>query len=237
MVLDDSTATNPEFMSDQSPSSDNDPYSSSSTSPGQPIAIHLEDLPLPPRIIGPIFGYTQARSIEVINDRIMMAARILRRPPTQDEAAALAYYSAKMQATTVWGRPFGLAGGIWRALQTSDTYRFPFVTPNKETFNPNAFGYFLKLEGKQAQLMWHVLRGSAYGLFGSLVGGLLVGTYAATVAAVGERQDPRLRELIQAIQDVVVEAREHTRATRQPRAGGSSGRSIGQASTDTGELW
>ncbi len=236
MVLDESTATNSDFTFDHSPNSDNDPYSSSSLSPTEPIAVQLKDLPRPPPIIGPLFGYTQARNVQAINEHIVTAAQLLRRPPTQDEASALAYYSAKKFSTTAWGHPFGLAGGIYRATQTSATYRFPFVAPNKETFNPNSFGWFLKLEGKNAQLMWHVLRGSAYGLLGSFIGGLLVGTYAATVAAVGERQDPRLRELLQGIRDVVGEAREKSRATRQAKAVGSRRDTTGQGPTSAGKL-
>lgn len=203
MVLEDSTATPSDFTSDYTPDSDFDPYSTTNPS-DQFIRLNL---PSPPPIIGPLFGYTQAYCTAYINARIQTSVKLLGRPPTQDEATALAYWSAKMLSYAAWGRPLGLAAGCYQAYRTAATYRFPFVQPKAETFNPNFFSLLrFQLQGKQAQFMWHGLRTIAYGTFGIWTGGVLIGTYAATVAAVGEQRDPRLRDLLRAIRERVREA-------------------------------
>lgn len=235
MVLDDGTTTPSDFTSDYTPDSDADPYSTV-TSPDEFIAMRL---PSPPPILGPLFGYTNAYCTRVINTRIRASAQILGRPTTQDEATALAYWSAKMLSYAAWGRPLGMAAGLYQCYRTAATYRFPFMQPKPDKFNPNLFGFLkFQLQGRQAQIMWHALRASLYGAFGMWTGGLLVGTYAATVAAVGERQDPRLQDLIRAIQEKV---RETLPASSPGGPGkqrqGQRGDPTGQGARSASKLW
>ncbi|MCJ1366261.1 hypothetical protein MMC16_005388 [Acarospora aff. strigata] len=238
MVLDESTTPTSDFTTDYTPDSDYDPYSSPSPAKIS-YQIDTTSFPRPPFLIGPLFGYTSTYCANVIYARINNSALLLRRPPTQDEATALAYHSAKMLSIAPWGSPLGLAGGWYRAYATREHYRFPFMTPSKETFNPNVVRYFgVRMEGRQAQLFWHSLRGTAYGFIGIFIGHLLVQTYAATVAAVGERQDPRLKDLIRAIQE---KARETTAAIIQEHRG-QAGRGqrrdpTGQGQRSASELW
>jgi len=231
MVLDESTAPAPDFTSDHSPDSDSDPYSPSSSATR--YEIDAARLPRPAPIVGPLFGYTNARLAQAINARIAGAAHVLGRAPTPDEAAALAYWRAKALATASWGRPLGVAAGCYRAYQTAGSFRFPFLTPDKETFNPDSFGYGVRLQGARARFLWHVLRGSSYALVGSWVAGLLVGTYAATVSAVGEHQDPRLQDYIKA----VLEKTRQTAARQRGEAVGHVGDPTGQGRRSASELY
>lgn len=237
MVLDDSTTTPIDFTSDYTPDSDTDPYS---TNPPADKYIQVI-VPRPLPIIGPLFGYNKSHYTTVIHSRIQASAQILGRPPTQDEATALAHWSAKMLSYAVWGRPLGLAAGWYQAYRTAATYRFPFMQPNLQKFNPYFIGLStFQLHGRGAQLMWHLLRTCAYGTFGMWTGGLFVGTYAATVAAVGERQDPRLQDLIRAIQAKVREKLPDGATEGAPgrqRRGAQRGDPTGQGSRSASELW
>lgn len=144
-----------------------------------------------------------------------------------------------MLSYAAWGRPLGMAAGLYQCYRTAATYRFPFMQPKPDKFNPNLFSFLkFQLQGRQAQIMWHALRASIYGAFGMWTGGLLVGTYAATVAAVGERQDPRLQNLIRVIQDKV---RETLPASSPGGSGkqrqGQRGDPTSQGARSAGELW
>jgi len=236
MVLDDSTTTPSDFNSDFTPVSDSDPYSTTTSSD----KFIPKNLPSPPPILGPLFGFTDAYCTSVINTRIQGAAQILRRPPTPNEATALAYWSAKMLSYAAWGRPLGMAAGCYQAYRTAATYRFPFLQPKPERFHPDVFKLLkFELRGSQARSMWHSLRAIAYGTFGLWIGGLLVGTYAATVAAVGERQDPRLQNLIRAIQERVrretLPAAPADAPSKQRQ--GTRGDPTGQGTRSASELW
>ncbi|MCJ1298651.1 hypothetical protein MMC08_001441 [Hypocenomyce scalaris] len=238
MVLEDSTAFPPASTSDySSPTSDADPYASSSDQPH--ISLNLEQLPSAAPIFGPLLGYTNQYLANSINYRIQHTSGILQRPTTEDEAVALAYWTAKMLAIASWGRPLGLAAGGWRAYQTRGTFRFPFVKPDPEKFNPEVvkIGGYELMRGGQARIWWHVLRGTAYGLFGSWVGGLMVSTYAATAVAVGEQQDPRLKEVIAKLR---MKAKEIAAGIPQGQKGQTVGRKgdpTGQGRVSASDLW
>ena len=145
-----------------------------------------------------------------------------------------------MLSYSVWGGPLGLAAGGYQAYRTAATYRFPFMQPNLERFNPNLFGLMkFQVQGRQAQFMWHLMRTGAYTTFGMWVGGLLVGTYAATVAAVGEQQDPRLQDLIKAIRAKVQGPGSDAPpgdAPGRPRRG-QKGDPTGQGTRRASKLW
>ncbi|KAI9821976.1 MAG: hypothetical protein M1827_002558 [Pycnora praestabilis] len=229
MALDEAT-TSDSFPSDSSPTSDTDPYSSSPQTDMNDIDIRSLPGPLP--ILGPIWGYSQQYMVSSIHRRILGASSILGRPVNKDEATALAFYTAKSLSIASWGNPLGTMGGWYQAYQTAGKYRFPFVTP-PETFNPNQFTKLV--QGRNAQICWHLLRGSIYGSFGSIVGGLLITTYAATVAAVGEQQDPRLKEMINALKLKAREMGKNGLPARQTV--GQRRDPTGQGETSTSDLW
>lgn len=235
MVLDDNTTTPSDFTSDFTPVSDSDPYSTTTSSDN----FIPKNLPSSPPIIGPLFGFTDAYRTSVINTRIQGAAQILGRPPTPDEATALAYWSAKMLSYAAWGRPLGMAAGYYQAYRTAATYRFPFLQPKPEKLDPNVFKLLkFELRGSRARSMWHSLRAFAYGTLGLFIGGVLFGTYAATVAAVGERQDPRLQDLIRVIQERVrgtLPAAPANAPSKQRQ--GARGDPTGQGTMSASELW
>ena len=144
-----------------------------------------------------------------------------------------------MLATASWGRPLGLAAGASRAYQTRHTFRFPFVKPNAEKFNPESvkIGGAELMRGARARMVWHGLRGGAYGVFGSWVGGVVVSTYAAMAVAVGEQQDPRLREVVARLRAKAKEVAVGVQEGRQKRGVGQKGDPTGQGETSASELW
>lgn len=241
MVLEDSTASPTDFTSDySSPTSDSDPYASSPDK--VQIAIDVSQLPSSVPIFGPLFGWTTQNLINGIDGHVQRTSALLKRPVTADEATAIAYWTARSYAIASWGDPLGLAVGGWRAYQTRSTFRFPLVAPNAATFNPervSIFGAEL-VRGVWARTIWHGLRGGAYGIFGSWVGGLLVTSYALTTRAAGEQTDPRLREVQAKLMEVtreVVAAAARGERKREGRAVGQRGDPTGQGQRSAGELW
>ncbi|KZF19474.1 hypothetical protein L228DRAFT_251068 [Xylona heveae TC161] len=196
MVLNDAG-----FSPDSSPPSDRDPYSSSSSnSATSSIQIDTSKIPKPVPILGPLFGYNQTYLAHTIENRIRAASKVLKRPTTQDESEALAFWSGKMQSIASWGRPVGLAAGWIQAYRTAEQFRFPFIKPNPEF---NRYQFYFGIKGEQARMLWNALRVGCYSVLGVWFGGIVVGSYAATVAAVGEQRDPRLTDLINAIAERV----------------------------------
>ncbi|KAI9832263.1 MAG: hypothetical protein M1819_004441 [Sarea resinae] len=215
MVLEE--ASNPDFSSDPSPSSDSDPYSSEPANVSSyndlSTRVNVSELPRPIPIIGPLFGYHESYIRLAISARFKGTSALLQRPLTQDEMNAIGFYTAKMISYASYGRPLGLAGGLYQAARTAEKYRFPFITPNKDTFDPMKF---LNVRGNNARILWHGLRGAAYGFMGSWIGGWFFTTYAAVVAAVGEQGDPRLKDVIEAIRERATRASRGLPVSQQP---------------------
>ena len=70
-----------------------------------------------------------------------------------------------------------------------------------ETFKPNQFpNGTVFYEGPRARQLWHLFRALFYMGFGKFAAGMLLGSYAMSVAAVGEMSDPRLRALQETFQ-------------------------------------
>lgn len=241
MVLEDSPPSPTDFTTDySSPTSDSDPYAASLEKPG--LAINLDKLPSPAPLFGPIFGYTNQYFATCIHYRVQQTSTLLQRPISTDEASALAYWTAKMLAIASWGHPLGLAAGAWRTYQTRGTFRFPFWKPDPNKFNPEAvkIGTVELLRGAQARAIWHGLRGGAYGIVGSWVGGVIVSGYAATAAAVGEQQDPRLREVMAKLRakgKEIAAAAGGREVGQRGREVGQRGDPTGQGRTPASELW
>ncbi|KAI9716663.1 MAG: hypothetical protein M1812_005201 [Candelaria pacifica] len=202
MVLDNASTT-PDFVSDSSPTSDNDPYSSSNdgqtanTDPAATTMLDISKFPGPIPLFGPLCGYTTTYRIAFIQRRMVDSTQILQRSLSVDEATALALHTSKGMSIASWGPPIGLIWGSYRAYSTAANYKFPFLTPNPEKFESFVFAGMVR--GRQAQLCWHGCRWLAYSAFGTCVSNAIFNTYGAVTAAVGEQRDPRLQDLVKAI--------------------------------------
>ncbi|KAH8808492.1 hypothetical protein F5884DRAFT_373044 [Xylogone sp. PMI_703] len=221
MVLPDSSQS--DSMDDTTPPSDTDPYfspdssSSSSSFSTLPYNIDTTNFPKPVPVISPIFGFTPALQSKIIQKRLQEMQHVLKRPPTHDEANALAYWSAKQLSLYSYGPPVGIAGGCYRAYATMSTFQFPFFKPNPETFTPTVFPPVMPfLGGRAAVIAWHVLRFFTYGVTGNFISQVLFGSYSVSVATVGEMGDPRLKNYLEAVRRM---SRERMGAA-VPHAGG-----------------
>jgi hypothetical protein len=216
MVLDDPSASNSsDSFTDSHPSSDSDPYSDSPD--GHPnVTLDTRNFPKPIPLVAGLFGFNDELFVKAVNLKIQAAVNALGRPVSQDEAAALAYWTAKQISIFSYGSPLGVAAGWWRCYNSANTFRFPFYQPNLETFQPDVFPPKLgMLKGMRAVLAWHAVRSTAYGAFGMFVGQILFGSYSASVVAVGEMSDKRLKPFIDAVR-----AKSQQRIGSIPGAGG-----------------
>ncbi|KAI9841798.1 MAG: hypothetical protein M1837_000392 [Sclerophora amabilis] len=223
MVLSDDAASPAasDFASDSSPASDADQYSSSFTSSdSSQVNIDASNLKHPAPFFGALFGYTTPDLVRFVNGQVQYTSKVIKRPLNQDEATAVAFWSSKAYSMTSYGPPLGFAMGFYRAYSTQSTYRFPFLAPKAQKFNPNKL---FTLEGRRAQLGWHSLRWTAYGLLGSWFGKLLFFSYALTVRMVGERGDPRLKNVIKAEIEFIREARKSPAIVQQGQSNASNG--------------
>ena len=199
MVLQDMTSSEPpsDFSSDFSSDIPFDPLPSDSGLNPQEYSFSLDLATLPRAnfLVAP-FGRGEAGLRRSIAENVSNASKALHRLPTQDEFNAMAYHTAKGQAIICWGLPTGIGTAAYLAWRTRKTYKFPFVKPS-EGFNGNEVAFWGRqwLKGPQANIFWHSLRFSAYGIVGGWVAGMFVAGYAASVVAVGELTDPRLKEL------------------------------------------
>lgn len=183
-----------ESFAESTPASDNDPYSSTEDSSGSSYSIDRTNFPKPVPIIGPLLGYDDKLFAQVSRLKIEHASRKLQRPLTSEEATALAYWGAKQISIISYGTPIGVAAGAWRCWDTRAKFRFPFYGPNMATFNPMQFpNGMVFVNGPKAPIIWHVFRALFYTGFGKFAASMLTGSYAMSVAAVGEMADPRLK--------------------------------------------
>ncbi|KAI9703788.1 MAG: hypothetical protein M1836_007558 [Candelina mexicana] len=239
MVLEDASATS-DFVSDSSPTSDNDPYSSSNgdasnTQSTAVVHIDISNFARPLPIIGPLFGYTTSFRMAVIQRRLIGSTAILQRQLTSDEATALAYSTSRGILIASLGPPLGLLWGGYRSYSTRATYKFPFVTPSPEKFDCNTFAGVFR--GRQAQWMWHSARFSAYAALGSLVSRAFLSTCGAVVAAVGEKRDPRLQDLLKALKARMIQGLGEAQARRGRQPVGHVGDPPDEGQTAMPELW
>jgi hypothetical protein len=208
MVLDDASLVGSGGFSDDAPDSDTDPYSSSGSS-SSVIELDTSKFPQPFPILGPMFGYNSQLLSKLVHKRIEAAVKMLDRPTTEDEATAIAYWTAKQIAVTSWGAPLGIAAGAWRTYQTADTFRFPFYKPEPDTFRALAWpsARVSLLSGPRAVAAWHATRLLAYGFMGSFIGRILLTSYGMSVSTVGEISDPRLKNYVEAVRKVAQSTR------------------------------
>lgn len=180
-------------------------------------------------ILGSLAGFNDQFFTKMFALRVQTRTQLIGRPPTQDEASAMAFWVAKQVSLYSYGTPVGLVGGWWRAWGTRNTFRFPFYQPNMETFEPRIFPPRLGfLSGNRALMAWHALRFAAYGGAGQYVGQILFGSYSMTVASVGEMQDNRLKDMNNAVR---AQARKRNGALEQVQVGKPGATSAQQTST------
>ena len=230
------------------PESTPDPYATSSSSPttnyGLPSYIDLSALPSGLPILGPLTGYTAGTKAATIHSLNASMSKAAHRPLTDSEQAALAYHAAKNFSINSWAPTLSIGAGVYRTYATRAVFRWPFygrlisTAPSAEGEAPKGFwdGEKMRVGGREilqglssqakANIL-HVLRGSAYCLISLFVGGMAVGTYAATVSGVGQLRDPRLQDLNRRIKEATVreqrqemgkaaEAAKQTEARRMP---------------------
>ena len=164
--------------------------------------IDISNLPKGIPIFGRLFGFNDARLTRSINENIQNFVDHVHRQTTREEAEAIAYHTAKGQSILSYGQPLGLAAGAYQAWSTRKSYKFPFVKA-KEGFDGNIvmFRNMVLAQGQMARLFWHAARLGVYGAVGMWVVGISVAGYAASVSAVGQLSDPRLKDLVQAVRD------------------------------------
>lgn len=200
MVLEGATADDDFSRRDaspDSPASDGDAYSTRVARIADAnVQIDLRQLPRPLPILGPLTGFGEATLVDRFTRNIAQLSGAVNRPLTAAECQSVAYYAAKANAIASYGFPVGAAGGLYREYKTRAAFKFPFFAPDMETFNSQKLG---PLTGLRAEMGWHFLRRMSYGFFGGAVGTVIVGTYAAATAAAGQRVDPRMADIVEAL--------------------------------------
>ncbi|OAF62289.1 hypothetical protein VC83_00917 [Pseudogymnoascus destructans] len=197
MVYNDSDNPKPDRgFEDPTPQSDNDRYDEFKEPPNLK---RFEGTYLPRPFIGArILGLNDAKVASSVDQVIRSAEKTLGRPPTEEEASALAYWAAKHLSLFSYGPIAGFAGGMMQAYRTAPSFKFPFVKPNPDTFNPKVFpsARLAWVMGMEAIPFWHVARVSAYSTVGMLVGTMFFGIYSSSVATVGMVADARLKDFL-----------------------------------------
>ncbi|TGO89855.1 hypothetical protein BPOR_0090g00020 [Botrytis porri] len=210
MVLENASSKEANGSFDSVPTSDSDPYASSEQDKGQAASIERykidgTKIPQPLLLFGPLFGFNLAFLTKIIHLRIQNSERITNRPLRQEEIDALAFHTGKVIRINSFAPVAGLSAGIYRAVQTAPTFRFPFYQPNLETFNSSVFPHAKMpyIKGPPALIAWHAFRGLCYGYIGTTVSKFLFGGYAASVGAVGQMGDTRLKDIVKATSEEV----------------------------------
>ncbi|CAD6590530.1 MAG: hypothetical protein ASARMPREDX12_004403 [Alectoria sarmentosa] len=204
------------------PDSSPDPYANSSTTTanGLPPYIDFSSLPSGLPILGPLTGYTSAKNVAQIQKRFVQTSETIRRPLTESEQTAIAYYAAKAFAISSYGPTIGIGAGLYRTYSTRAQFRWPMYgsiisdAPAEGEVQRGFWdGQKMRAGGKEilqgassqakANIL-HASRGFAYCLIGLYFAPLFVSSYAATVGAVGEIRDPRLQESNRGVREAVI---------------------------------
>jgi hypothetical protein len=202
------------------PTSSPDPYSYpdklSELKAALGYTVDMSALPSPMPILGPLFGNGKSRLEWELPQRFAEVTLNMNRKLTPDEVNALAYHWAKANAISSWGPPIGVLAGLYRANATRTEFRHPLTGPLKSEngwFNGERIRILGKeiLRGPPARALVHGFRTANYVFLNSMVFGLFVTTYAATVLVVGENRDPRLK-------DISGRRRNQRRAAEDPQA-------------------
>lgn len=199
MVLEDTPPSTSQDAFDQSvPANDEDPFASS-----QPGAVHYnidQSLLRPFPILGPLLGQSQARWDRTLQHFVRQAQLAVRRPLTQEEVDAYAYWTARAISQSSYGAPLGIAGGCYAAYISAQKFRFPFWQPNLDTFNPELFPQKQAIfRGNRAIMAWHAMRLLSYSTLGGAIGGFFMSSFAVSSSIANQFLDKRLREVNEAL--------------------------------------
>ncbi|TID21612.1 hypothetical protein E2P81_ATG04883 [Venturia nashicola] len=170
----------------ESPSSDTDPYDSSSSAV---YSIDFSALHRPMPIFGYVTGYSPPRFEKMIVAGIDSVSNRLNRQLSPEETQALASAYSKSLSYSSWGDGLGLIAGWARCYQKADEFKLPWGQDFRVK-NPDILG---PLRGATARLGWHAIRSIPYGLFGYFVLGHFTKGCAATVFMVTRSRDPALK--------------------------------------------
>ena len=201
------------------------------------LSINLEELPQPPPIIGPLFGYTNQFLANLAETRLRYHSEAVGRALSQQEREAIYFYAYKGATISSIGLPIAFSYGIYRAHSTRENFRFP-LWGNLKKEGGWWDGSRIRLmgqvvsQGSNARFWVHSLRYSAYSAWAMLLGGLFVNSYATTVAAVGELRDPRLKDYQNAIHAKAKQRSAEADGLKPP-----SKDPTGQGDTSVSDLW
>lgn len=233
MVYNDTDNPKPDRgFEDPTPQSDNDRYDKFKQPPNLQ---RYEGTYLPRPFIGSrILGLNDEKVAIAIDRAITGVEATLGRPPTADEASAFAYWTAKHISVFSYGPVVGFAGGMMQAYRTRESFRFPFVKPNPDKFNPKAFPYarLALVTGKDAIRFWHATRAAAYSTIGVLVGTVIFSFYSSSVAALGVAGDKRLKDYITHIKSTQTAPGATGGRSPRPVLGGDQTKPVGQTIGD-----
>ncbi|KAI4140114.1 MAG: hypothetical protein L6R39_005942 [Caloplaca ligustica] len=197
-----------------------DPYGFDPQPSIESMNIDRSKFPKPLPVLGALFGFTASYMSKMAAERLQYHSKLLGRTLSKPESEALLYHTYKSAAIASYGNPIAFGAGFWRAYNTRDTYRFPLVGSLK-TEDGFWNGERIRLmgrdiiQGSNARMGVHILRGTFYGFLSYTIGTLFVSSYCTTVAAVGELRDPRLRDLQQEKRTKKIEQMGDSGAARQ----------------------
>jgi hypothetical protein len=213
MVLEGTPSQTSQDTFDQSvPANDEDPFATSQ--PGVSRYRVDQSLLRPFPILGPLFGHSQATWDRTLQQFLRQAQQAVRRPLTQDEVDAYAYWTARAISQSSYGAPLGMAGGCYAAYISAQKFRFPFWQPNLETFNPEVFPPKQAIfRGNRAVMAWHALRMLSYSTLGGAIGGFMMSSYAISSSIANQYLDKRLRE----VNEALVQRLRSQRGTSRPQ--------------------
>lgn len=237
MVLENSSAAQSADFADTAPASDDDTYSSSAS---QAYHIDGSQLAKPIPILGRLLGYNEQYFSKLMQIKIAMYSQELNRPLTNEEANAVAYWTSKQTSIISYATPLAAVAATWRWNATKATFRFPFIQPNMETFDPSVFPSksMPLLKGHFALRMWTAGRLGAYYIIAMPIAQILLGSYCVSVAAVGQMSDTRLKSMNDQIKTQAQQKRGGLpRQNPQRRAPASTNTQADDASPTGGMLW
>ncbi|KAL8752492.1 MAG: hypothetical protein Q9199_005705 [Rusavskia elegans] len=200
MVLETSSISDSYDASPDTP----DPYDTSSQTSTDFSSIDLSKLPHPPPIIGPLFGYTNTYIANLATMRLQYHTEAMQRRLSQKEREAIVFHAYKSATISSIGVPIACTFGMFRAFSTRENYRFPLWGDLKKEggwwdgSRIRIMGQTVS-QGSNARSLMHGFRSTGYLAAAIFFGGLIINSYAATVAAVGELRDPRLKDITDTI--------------------------------------
>lgn len=188
MVLDDATSDTSGFQNDNPPSEAPGEYLPNVSYTSQ---IDFSTLPQPVPLIGPLLGYGEAYRTRVVQETLVGASKVVKRPLRHEEVQGIAELYNKVIVRQSWGDTIGMAAGATICYQKASTYRFPFWSPNLERFNPNELG---PLRGHVARAGWHTCRALGYMALFGVIGDFIFRNSAVMTSLAALQRDPRLKE-------------------------------------------